>query len=581
MSSPTERAPTDVPKVQPPAAPGARLRALARGAGGHLLIALLATAPMVLSPTRRLLGHPDVDVWNHAWGPWWFWVELSQGRLPLRTELLAAPVGGRLWFPDPIGALLGAPLVPLLGPVPAWNLVILLHLALASAAGRRLALSLSASAGSGWLGGAALACSPFLLSEVHNGISEAVAAGPPVFTLALLLRVCQPGAGLRAVLGLGLAAGLTLGSSAYFSIGTAAVAAVLLPVALVRAGRDAPSTAGFALLRLLISLGLALGVGLPMLRAALWTLESDWLVFRPAVRDLLDMEPWFRHNAVDPRTFLWPGEFQSVDLSAEGFRHSSYLGLVLLPLALLARRPAALLAAGAGLLLSLGPWLWWRGDWLLVDGERVMLPYRWLVDWLPASALGHPQRVGLPAIALLMALAAVGLDRLPVRARRALAVLALADLLLLSPAPWPLARTPEVPGEAAAWLRGQGAGRGLVLLDLPAEVPPTMRSSRHLFLQTLHGLPIPYKPDVRAGTASIGGLRAYRWLVGQDRGEAPGGGADELRRMRVGWVVVHRDLLHDEAERARVEETLRAWAGEPIVRGAQAIWPLVPVRPEE
>lgn len=545
-----------------------RLRALA----GHLGIALLASMPMALSPSTRLVGHPHVDVWNHAWGPWWFWTRLSQGVLPVQTELLAAPVGGRLWFPDLLGALAGAPLVPLLGPILAWNLVVLFHLALASLGGRRLAVELGADSRASWVAAAGLACSPFVLSEVHNGISEAFAVGPSVLTLALMLRAARPGLGVRegilSVLGLGLVAGLTAGGSAYFSIGTATVGLLLLPWTLWRARTALPGV----LLRLLLALGLALAIALPILRTAWWTLQADWLVFRPPVRELADMEAQLRHNAVDPRTFFWPGDFQSVDLSAEGFLHSSYLGVVVLLLALRARLWLPLLAVVGGLVLSLGPWLWYEGDWVLRGGDRLMLPYRHLIEFLPASALGHPQRVGLPAIALLLALAARGLSGLRPAIAGGLGALALVELLLVAPTPWPLARTPVVDRQPAAWIAAQASSPQEIVLDLPADLPPTMRTSRHLFYQALHGQPVPYKPDVRAGTASIGGLRSFRWLTGMEEGEAPSGGAAELERWWVRWVVVHRDLYDDEAEQARVEAALTEWYGPPEVVGEAAIY---------
>ena len=39
----------------------------------HLGLALAALWPVLLAPTQRMIGHSDADVWNHAWGPWWFW----------------------------------------------------------------------------------------------------------------------------------------------------------------------------------------------------------------------------------------------------------------------------------------------------------------------------------------------------------------------------------------------------------------------------------------------------------------------------------------------------------------------------
>ena len=49
------------------------------GALGHLLLALLITGPAALRPTTTLLGSPNVDVWNHAWGPWYFLASARAG----------------------------------------------------------------------------------------------------------------------------------------------------------------------------------------------------------------------------------------------------------------------------------------------------------------------------------------------------------------------------------------------------------------------------------------------------------------------------------------------------------------------
>jgi len=541
------------------------LRALLLASLAHLGIALLATTPLLLSPTTRLIGHPDVDVWNHAWGPWWFWSCLSQGELPLATRYLAAPDGGRLFFPDLLGALVGAPLEPLAGVVLTWNLVVLFHVGLASVAGRALARAVGAGKRESWLGAAALACSPYLLSEVHNGISEAMALGAPVLALAALISALKHGGWAR-WLGLGLAAGLTLAGTAYYSLGVAFVAVPLVADALVRqAGRRREILGG-----MLGAVAVAVLLGGPVLAAAWWTVQTDALVFRPPHTSLQELEPQLIHNAVDPRSFFWPGDFQSAQLPGEAFRHTSYLGFVVIFLALRSRARTLLAASLVPLVLSLGPWLWVHGSWLTVGGLRVCLPYRLLFELLPRSTLGHPQRVGMPGIALIVALAARGLGGLRPRVAVGLAVGAVLELLLLSPAPWPVARTPTidlaVPRAVRRLVSERGAGPRAIVLDLPADVGHTMRASQHLFYQSLHGFALPYKPDVRASTSSLGGLPAFRWLTGLDP-TLPDSGLRRLSSSGVVVVVVHRDLM-DEQERARVEAALVDWGGPPEVVGA-------------
>ena len=108
-----------------------------------LLLALVGTFPLVLSPFSRLIGHEDADVWNHAWGPWWFWTSLKAGTLPFSTDLLAWPDGGVLWYIDPLGALFGMGIVPIFGVVAAYNAAVVFNVVLA-AAGARHCLEMSA-----------------------------------------------------------------------------------------------------------------------------------------------------------------------------------------------------------------------------------------------------------------------------------------------------------------------------------------------------------------------------------------------------------------------------------------------------
>ena len=52
-----------------------------------LLIAMVVTWPASMNPASVLIGHPDVDVWNHAWGYWFVPHEIANFRLPFSPEL--------------------------------------------------------------------------------------------------------------------------------------------------------------------------------------------------------------------------------------------------------------------------------------------------------------------------------------------------------------------------------------------------------------------------------------------------------------------------------------------------------------
>jgi hypothetical protein len=590
-----------------------------RVVSGSLLLAVVATFPLLASPLGRLIGHPDVDVTNHAWGAWWWWLTLGRGGLPWDTALLAGPDGGVLWFIDPFLAGLGATLVGIVGVVGAYNLVMLLYVALAAASGRALARALGAGEGASWIAAAAVAMSPYVLSEVHNGVSEAVGVCWSTFALAAARRALgEPGGDgpswgrwVRRWATTGLWLGAAAAGTWYYGLATGVtIGAWALAQGWGRGWRrDAPRHVGGALLAGFLG-GVMAAPVLALVRASIGDPRS--LVVRGdldgAVREFL-----LAHNAVDPRAFVAPFGFQSVDLAATGeaFLHSSYLGLVALALAgvaLRARPDLRRVALGVvpAAVLSLGAYLWWGDSWVLVGGKRVALPFAWLVALLPDAGATHAQRLVWPLVATVAALAAVGAAQVA-QARRGwiagLGVLVAADLLLA--APWPLARVEPLdlraharlgalarqesahaaanpqgkPGDAPAPRPARG------VLDLPAEVGATMATSRYLVYQTASELPIPYRPDARGGTASIFGRQWFNLLLLPSAGRA-----DQAAKLRVDfqnvtrvdlgsfvgagirWVVLHRELERGVGDVAQLEAQLRAWFGAPDELGTHLTW---------
>ncbi len=597
----------------------------------HLAIAALATWPLVLAPTQRLIGHPDVDSWNHAWGAWWFWESLRDGTLPWHTGLLASPNGGTLWYIDPIGAIVGAPLVPVLGAVGAYNVTIFLQSALTSVGGRRLAQALGAGGDVSWIGAAGAACSAYALCEIHNGVSEAAGIGWALLALAAGVRALRGGS-WRDYAATGAWLGVTATGTWYYGLGTGVtLAAWTIGVAAARL--RVPHTPGRTVLGMLLAALLAGAVSAPGLLAARNSLAApDSIVhrgeLRPEDRDLL-----LSHNALDPRAYVLP-RFHSVDLAARGeaFRHASYLGIVALGLAAAAgRRRLWWLGVLPAAALSLGPWLWWGGAWIEPQpGVRYALPFAWIQGLLPGAAATHAQRVGMPVVLVSIALAASGAEALARRwagadsflRRRSprtvsgevssnptflsslplhRPVLALCGGLLVADhlleAPWPLARAPALDLDLHADLGARpplapDAGdprRGPpdAILDLPAEVGATMATSRYLVYQTASALPIPYRPDARAGTSTLLNEPAFVALalpsIAREEHLAP------LRRIlaeqstidvqglrnrgRVRWIVLHRELERGKEGTAETEGLLEAWYGPPVeVRGTHAVW---------
>lgn len=553
-----------------------------------LVLAVAASFPLVLSPTSRLIGHGDVDATNHAWGPWWWWWTLGRGELPWSTTLLAAPKGGLLWFIDPFTAAVGAPLVGIVGPVGAYNLAVLVSLAVGACGARQLAVAVGAGRGTAWFAAAAAVFSPYVLSELHNGVSEAVNVGWASFTLAAARRAIDAGAGpgvLRRWLPVGLLLGLTAAGTWYYALATGVTIGGWVLLEAVGGGR-----AGLGRLR-----AVPLGGGLLAAAVALVTAAPVFALVRASIADERslvmrgDVDPAVRlflqaHNAVDPRAFFAPLGFQSVDLASQGeaFLHSGYLGLVLGGLAGLAawRGEAAarrtLLGIVPAALLSLGAYLWWDGAWVRAGQALIELPFAWLTRILPDAGATHAQRLIWPACVVVAALAARGLTLLPGKARFALGGLALADLLLASP--WPLARMAALDTDAHVHLRRVAASlpptdpRGVI--DLPAEVGNTMATSVYLMYQSASRLPIPYRPDARGGTASTLGVPAFNILFApsasraaeverlaweRERLSSVELGALESRGFR--WIVLHQEFERGRGDIVLIQAQLEEWFG--------------------
>ena len=73
----------------------------------------LARDLVAIGPATTVPGHPQSDAADHVWGYAWWVGEVGAGRLPVLTTRSHWPPGGSLWFVDPLGALLAAPVLAL------------------------------------------------------------------------------------------------------------------------------------------------------------------------------------------------------------------------------------------------------------------------------------------------------------------------------------------------------------------------------------------------------------------------------------------------------------------------------------
>ncbi len=425
-------------------------------------LALGLTWPLARSPFDTVVGGSRTDVYNALWGYWLVARGLAEGRFPVHTTLLDYPSGGRLLVADPLNAVLAAPVTLAGGAVLAYAAMVLLHLTvggfLADATGRALG-------GRGWVAGVAYVVSPIVLSHLQNGSSEAAAvAWLPLSTL-LTVRACTGGtkAGVAAGGALALAA---LGGGWYAGIGAFCFAGAL--ALFFPGGRRLWPT-------LLLGAACLLPVawGYHHLAAA-----DDSLVGLKTPESLQRIRRTV--GAADPRAFFIPGDFRSPDFSrleqnASDLVHTTYLGFVLLVLALWkGRTPALWVALGGCLLLAMGPVLVVGGGPVPWHGRSLPLPY--------ALLEGLPGFVGLSLLYRIATLAPLALGLLGDRAPGWMAGLVLVEALVVSPG----RHLPQVsPAVAPAPLVMLAAAPEGAVVSLPAGFART-----RLFEQTVHGHPL-------------------------------------------------------------------------------------------
>ena len=533
---------------------------------------------LVTLPFRGILGSPDIDVWNHVWGYWWFGEALGAGTLPWHTALLGAPGGGTLYFVDPVGALAALPVTWALGPAAGYTLVLVARVVLAGVFAHALCEELFGDGPHGFVAGAGYAASPFLLCELANGISEVTAVWYVPATLLAVARAFRTRR-LRDAALVGLAGGIGTLATFYYGL----TSALLVAAYGLWHARTVPLRQ--LLVGAVVAGGLALALAAPGLAAMRASVQApDALIRRSSALNMQFAE----HNAVDPRVFVTPGDFASIDLYdryGEPFRHTGYLRLSVLALAVLAvwrapRRLGGVAVCGVlAVILGLGPFLWWDGAWVKVGGNVLSLPFQWGQQLVPELAITHPLRLSIGAQAVACALAGGALVGRGRAWLLAAVLVPFAETAFASYATWPIPSAPTAIPALYDTIAADPDPRAV--LDLPAEVGTTMATSRYFYFQTRHGHPVPYKPDARSGSTGdpttfalfphrLGGPSARAPMTVPPLTEA---GAAHLAEV-YGWIVVHTDLARRIDAAGVFEAALTPRLGPPTVTGDQAMWRL-------
>jgi hypothetical protein len=422
-----------------------------------LLFAGIACLLAGLPSSSSLPGHPMSDLYDHAWGYQWFYQQLLNGSLPLVTENTHWPPGGKLWFVDPLGALMALPFVSL--PIRA-GLVPLLKLFAAQLSAYFLAYRLSLP--SPLHSAIAFGASTYALSCIHSGTFEYLSLAP--FPL-LWLGVAENRPALTALAWL-------LASLGAFYYGAFAGIFLLLLCLILH-----PWQIGLKFLLKSCSYA-ALPIGL-----LLW-LAGRTLLDQAAVIRVESAPGWGYQSlpVTDLLTFLVPRYHFPDNLAVgnAGILHSNYLGMVLLVAGIIGiyrlKYGKLLIAVG---LLSLGPALCIARFVPEINHFPLPLPAALLyLPYSPFRFIHHPFRL----VVLLQLVLAIGAGAIR---WRGLWCLILLEVLLVGP--FPVERASALVPEIYTKLQGG-------IIDFPPEAHLMNRS--YTWYQASHHQKIPYGVNV-------------------------------------------------------------------------------------
>lgn len=414
---------------------------------------------------------------------------LGQEPLGLTTPMAAFP--GRLdiryiaWVP----ALLALPFRPFLGPLGAYNVVVLLSPALAALAAwglfRRV---LRANPWTAAISSLAWAFCPFILGNLANGQTEKASHWLlPLFLWALGAFLEGPAWVLP---------GLALVLATWMAAFTEPTLTLLLPLAAVCQGAwwvwVAPKRP-MALLRLVLAAMLAMAALAPAWAYYMGPPVEGASVLNPGPEFSGDILPDPPPVATFGDTFLGTGRRE---INPALCNHITYLGLPLLATLLVlgwrrARGRGLVLAWFlTGTVLAFGPRLAWDGQWVRVDGRHLLLPAALLdLAGYPLKQAGMYYRVillGSLGLAGLLATSTTWIRRPWVGVALAwiLGVGAVADGVRATRPLWPRP-VAAVPAASLLERMGQDPVPGAVL-DLPMETD-TWGNGLHLLSAVLHG----------------------------------------------------------------------------------------------
>lgn len=543
---------------------------------GAVLAVFLPSLPKL---NGGVIGTAESDAFKHVWSQWLVRDQVLSGSLSMQTHLLNFPTGGPFFSLDTVNALLGLPLAVVMGSTAAFNLVLLLSLVAAAIAGAALTRRLTDAPWADVMGGLVFSLSAWVFAfPLASGVAETIVFWPVPLVLLFAWRTLE-----RPELRWPILAGLMLALQglACWSHGITAGLLLLGMGAMAGLNHRDRLTDREIWKRVTIMLGAAVACALPLFLAVSGTVSADDAI-KVRTLSLFHSAPIGplavpEANSMALVDFVSPGRWglRVSQAGTEQLQYAIYPGFIVLFLAGQAIRTGQpwvrglLVGAGLMAMLAMGPRIYLDHGRSLggVPNPIYLLAY-WVIPLVNAT-IHSVDRFAVGLQLCLALLAAIGLSRIRVSLRPWLILGMLAELLLISPGPWPLPTTTASTHPASAYIASQ-PGEGAVV-DWPFEAEGVNGSwfVGDIFLQqTHHGRPIPFQLEGRGIETASRAMAAnpffhrvtmsflHKHPIPRDCS-----GADAMGAMGVDFVV-WRHALVEEQTRRNVSDVLRLCFGE-------------------
>ncbi len=459
-------------------------------AGIYALVVGLMTLPASVSLNSRLIGN-NVDNWIFFWNNWQLEHAILEGQSWFRSPLIFYPQGASLALHSNsfLNSLLALFLKPLVGPVAAFNLVVLFGLWIGAVGMFLLVYDLTQRVPAGFAAGFLFAFAPYHVSKaLAQGHLGSIHWWP--FYVMFLLRALRRGRATDA-LWAGLFAALTVWSGPQLALLLALWTVCCIGWHLLRNDERSPGGER-RVLRAASVAGIVVVVALLLSTPVLVPVAREW-------RQLPGSSARFEEGEqmqTDLLAYLVPPTYHPVvgrqvvpiyRRFGANKADMAYLGYAALALALVGlnsrRRRSSLIWLLSGALwmsLAAGPTLLLNG----VPYPNIPMPYRLVGTVFPVSAIRAPDRFNLLAVLSLSVAAGIGAAYLWERRRWILGVLGLLALSEYLCSPLPMWELPPASHFYEVMAQDE-ADYGVV--DYPMGYT---NSKMWLYHQTLHGKPM-------------------------------------------------------------------------------------------